>query len=164
MPLKTGQPFPKQHDVWLKPHKTVQPLWTRVKGMDLCSFPLIWSSCPLTHLIFESGDCITFHFTIFLCLLSSTKNSAPRDPVHLNTFMHSWHCMVAPESEAKEIMFEKRLLSLKGQTNIHKAKEGPKERTTINEIYLIFQMLFLDSNKIEFSTYQFIFSIKKRAS
>lgn len=69
--------------------------------------------------------------------------------------------MTAPESEAKEIMFEKRLLSLKCQTNIHKAKEGPKERTTINEIYLIFQMLFLDSNKIEFSTYQFIFSIKK---
>ncbi len=38
----------------------------------------------------------------------------------------------APESEAKEIMVEKRLLSLKGQTNIHKAKEGQKERTTIN--------------------------------
>ncbi len=91
MPLKTGLPFPKQHDVWLKPNKTVQLLWMWVKGMDLCSFPLIWSSCPLRHLIFKSGDCITFHFTIFLCLLLSTENSALRDPVRLNTFMHSWH-------------------------------------------------------------------------
>lgn len=65
--------------------------------------------------------------------------------------------LVAPESEAKKIMFEKRLLSLKAQSNIHKAQKGPKERNTIKEIYLIFQLLFLDSNKIEFSTYQFIF-------
>lgn len=52
-------------------------------------------------------------------------------------------------------MFEKLLLQLKG-----KAHEGPKERNTINEIYIIFQLLLLDSNKIKLSTCQLIFSIK----
>lgn len=56
-----------------------------------------------------------------------------RDPVSLNTFM-----ILAPESEAKEIMVEKRLLLLKGQTPIYKAQEGPKERNTINDIHLLF--------------------------
>lgn len=126
--------------------------------MVLCSFPLffylfvLWHSLPLRELV--TLHPITSPYSCTCFLLPASENSALRDHIPLYTFM-----ILATESEAKEIMFEKWLLLLKG--HIYKEQEGPKERNTMNEIYLIFQLLLLESNKLKFSTCQLIFSIKR---
>lgn len=118
--------------------------------MVLCSFPLffylfvLWHSLPLRELV--TLHPITSPYSCTCFLLPASENSALRDHIPLYTFM-----ILATESEAKEIMFEKLLLLLKGQTHIYKEQEGPKERNTMNEIYLIFQLLLLESNKLKFS-------------